>query len=317
MFALTSDITVGSYKLQGVVDVTVRRSVNELGATAIIKVPVTAVLRQNGIPTTRTETARAVKVGDPVCIRLGYDKRFATEFVGYVRRVNLRTPVEIECEDAYYLTRQRSVTLSGTQKLADVLKKCGLTVAYAEMLTLRNFVAADKSVAAVLATLKKDYGLAIFFDLDGRVYACRPAAVAGDNVVYELRRNVINDDDLQYHRADDTKVYIKAIAFQKDGTKVEAKKGNESGAAKTLYFYNISSMAELATLAQAELERYSYDGYQGRITTFLEPYAAPAMVAVLTDPVYPERSGNYYIESVETTFGRSGGRRKVEISLKI
>lgn len=317
MFALTSDITVGSYKLQGVVDVTVRRSVNELGATAIIKVPVTAVLRQNGIPTTRTETARAIKAGDTVRIRLGYDKRFATEFVGYVRRVNLRTPVEIECEDAYYLTRQRSVTLSGTQKLADVLKKCGLAVAYAEALTLRNFVAADKSVAAVLATLKKDYGLAIFFDLEGRVYACRPAAVAGDSVVYELRRNVINDDDLQYHRADDTKIYIKAIAFQKDGTKVEAKKGDENGAAKTLYFYNITSMTELATLAQAELERYSYDGYQGRITTFLEPYAAPAMVAVLTDPVYPERSGNYYIESVETTFGRSGGRRKVEISLKV
>ena len=275
------------------------------------------MLRQNGVPTTRTETARAVKVGDTVRIRLGYDKRFATEFVGYVRRVNLRTPVEIECEDAYYLTRQRSVTLSGTQKLADVLKKCGLAVAYAEALTLRNFVAADKSVAAVLATLKKDYGLAIFFDLEGRVYACRPAAVAGDSVVYELRRNVINDDDLQYHRADDTKIYIKAIAFQKDGTKVEAKKGDENGAAKTLYFYNITSMTELATLAQAELERYSYDGYQGRITTFLEPYAAPAMVAVLTDPVYPERSGNYYIESVETTFGRSGGRRKVEISLKV
>mgnify|MGYP000837986946 FL=1 len=128
---------------------------------------------------------------------------------------------------------------------------------------------------------------------------------------------MINDDDLQYHRADDTKIYIKAIAFQKDGTKVEAKKGDENGAAKTLYFYNITSMTELATLAQAELERYSYDGYQGRITTFLEPYAAPAMVAVLTDPVYPERSGNYYIESVETTFGRSGGRRKVEISLKV
>lgn len=316
MFVLTPDVAVGNYGLQGVNSVTIKRSVNEIGATAIIKVPVTAVLWQVGLPRTHVETAAAIKAGDKVKIRLGYDLRMRTEFIGYVKRVNLKTPVEIECEDAYYLTRWKQVRFSGTQTLAGVLKACGLTVGYAETLTMKNFVIADKSVAYVLAAIKKNYGLSVFFDLDGRVYACRTGAIVGDTVAYELRGNVISDDDLQYHTKGDTKIYIKAIAFQKDGTKIEATKGDKTTVAKTLYFYNVTDLKELATLAQAELERYTFDGYQGRITTFLEPYAAPSMIASITDPIYPQRSGSYLVESVETTFGQSGARRKIEISMR-
>lgn len=70
-------------------------------------------------------------------------------------------------------------------------------------------------------------------------------------------------------------------------------------------------------LAAAELERRSYDGYSGTMTAFLEPFAEPAMIASMTDDRYTERSGNYFIESTEVSFGQSGGRRKVEIGLKI
>ena len=139
--------------------------------------------------------------------------------------------------------------------------------------------------------------------------------MVGDSVKYELRRNVISDDNLQYLNREDVKIQIKAICFKKNGTKVEAKKGIEGGTSKTLYFYDIEDMKELAVLAQRELDRLTSDGYDGSITTFLEPYAAPGMLAELTDPIYPDRTGRYYIESVETTFGQQGGRRKVEIGM--
>ena len=70
-------------------------------------------------------------------------------------------------------------------------------------------------------------------------------------------------------------------------------------------------------LAQEELKRYSFDGYRGKIETFLFPYALPGMVAQLEDEVYRERSGSYYIESVDVSFGMGGARRNVEIGIKV
>ncbi|MEG2495641.1 MAG: hypothetical protein RSB32_08095, partial [Mucinivorans sp.] len=227
------------------------------------------------------------------------------------------SPIEIECEDEFYQCRARNVKTSGTITLASLLKKCALTIGYAETLTLRNFIVPDKPVSSVLAKLSTQYGLCVFFDLQGKVYACRPGRVTGNTIKYECRGNVISDDNLQYQRRADLNYQIKAVCIKKDGTRIEAKKGTEGGIVKTRYFYDVESMHELATLAEQEIDREKSDGYAGEITTFLVPYAAPAMLAEITDPVYAERDGQYYIESVDTEFGTGGGRRKIEIGAKV
>lgn len=317
MYVLTCEITIGDKVATAVSEVKIKRSVYTLGDTATIKLPVTAILKQAGKPALKVETAEVVKIGDKVEIKLGYDNDNETEFVGYVKNINLRTPIEIECEDEFYMARAKNIKTSGTITLDELLKKCGLEVGYAETLKLRNFVVPDKPVSSVLAKLSTDYGLCIFFDFAGKVYAGRPESItSGEIVNYELRGNVISDDDLQFQKREDLSIQIKAVCIKKDGTKVEAKKGVEGGIVKTRYFYDIEDMKELATLAGYELNREKSDAYTGAITTFLQPVAAPAMIAKITDPVYDDRSGEYYIESVETTFGRSGGRRKIEIGLK-
>lgn len=316
MYELCSKIEIEGKQFDGVNDVQIKRSVYELAATAIVKVPVTAILKQ-ARRATEIETAKAIKVGDMVTIKLGYNGAYNTEFCGYVKQVNLKTPLEIECEDAFYLCRSKSVTMQGKTTLADVLKKCGLQTGYAATLTLSAFQVPNKSVAWVLSKLKTDYGLSVFFDLEGKVYACEPFKMQGKTVRYRFRENVIADDELQYHRADDVKLKIVATCIYRDGTKIEAKLGAEGGTEKKLYFYNVQDAKELAVLAQAELKRYAYDGYTGKIQTFLFPYAVPGMLAEIEDPVYAERNGRYYIESVETTYGTGGARRVVEIGLKI
>lgn len=313
MFVLNCDIRIGDKRFTSVNEVSVRRSVYLLGATASIRLPVTSILHQSGLPAMRVETAQAVQVGDTVEIRLGYGDRLHTEFKGYVKSLNLSTPLEIVCEDEFWQCRRRNVTTDGTITLAELLRRCGLTVGYAETLTLRNYVVPDRPVSSVLADLAKRFGLSVFFDLDGQVYACRAERVTGDVVKYRLRQNVISDDELQYLDRSGMKVQIKAVCFKKDGSRTEALRGPDGGTTRTLYFYDVEDAQELATLAQNELERETADGYDGSLTTFLEPYAAPTMVADIDDELYPERSGSYYISSVETTFGASGGRRKVEI----
>jgi hypothetical protein len=302
---------------RGIHDIQIERSIYKLGATAVIKVPVTARLKYADTPPTEIETAKAIKAGDAVSIELGYKDTYNLEFTGYVKQLNLKTPLEIICEDAFYLTRKQSVTLAGKTTLADVLKKCGLDAAYCATLNLQQFQADNKPVSWILGKLKKDYGLAIFFDLNGRVYAAEPFKVAGDTVKYGLRENVIRDDDLKYQLAEDVKLKIKAVCIYRDGTQVEATIGASDGTEKTIYFYDVKDKSELSALASAELKRYSYDGYSGKIETFLFPYAAPAMLAELRDAVYNERDGRYYVESVNVSFGRSGARRTVEIGLKI
>jgi hypothetical protein len=60
------------------------------------------------------------------------------------------------------------------------------------------------------------------------------------------------------------------------------------------------------------LDNLKYSGYTGKITTFLEPFSTPGMVAEIRDVNYPQRNGKYEIRSVNTTFGINGGRRTIE-----
>lgn len=320
MFVLCCEIKIGSVAFKSVHDVQIKRSIYNLAAIAVIKVPVTAVLKRAGEPPTYIETAEAVKVGDPVEIRLGYDGQMNTEFVGYVKRLNYKIPLEIECEDEYYLTRSINCVFS---KKETTLKQClstilpGIKLGVCADLTLKNFVVNNKPGSWVLGILKKEYGLTVFFDLNGNLYAGKAHDVQGETVKYLLRYNVIKDDDLKFQLASDVKMKVKAICYYKDGTKIEGELGEDGGENKTLYYYDVKDAKELKALAQEELKRYSFDGYRGKIETFLFPYALPGMVAQLEDEVYQERSGNYYIESVDVSFGMSGARRNVEIGIKV
>lgn len=321
MFVLNSDITVAGKHFGGVHEVVVKRSIHTLAATALIKVPVTAVLR-SAESVTRIETAQAIQVGDAVEIRLGYNGQMETEFRGYVKQLNYKTPLEIECEDTFFQCRSRSVNHSGKTTLKALLEKCGLDIGYCESLTITEFPVPDQKtksdkVSTVLNRLKSKYLLSLFFDLEGKIYACCPGSIVGNVVKYEFRRNTISDDDLVYHRKEDVKIMIRAAGIKRDGTSVEVTAGTEGATETKLEFYDIADRKELEMIAAAELERRSYDGYSGTITTFLQPYAAPGMVADIADPMYPQRNGRYFIESVETTFGTGGGRRKIEIGIKV
>ena len=316
MFVLCSKITIGGMTFNSVHGVTIKRSIFEIGATAIIRVPVTAVIKQMGVPPTYIETARAINVGDPVTIALGYDGILKTEFVGYVKAKNLKTPLEIECEDAFYKTRTVNVSSSGETTLEAIVGSVGAPIGYCTTLALEDFPIDNKPGSWVLGKLKTDFGLSIWFDLQGRLYVSEPYKVQGNTVKYRLRENTINEDELKYHLADDVKLKIKAVCIFRSGEKIEATIGTGS-TEKTLYFYDVKKKSDLAALAAAELKRYSYDGYRGKVTTFLRPYAEPAMKASIIDPLYQERNGDYYIESTEVEFGTGGGRRTVALGLKL
>ena len=237
MFVLTSEISIGSVTFKSVHDVQIKRSIYSLAATAVVKVPVTAVLKHEGEPPAHIETANAIKAGDAVTIKLGYDGQLQTEFVGYVKRLNYKLPLEIECEDEYYKLRFVNCVFS---KKETSLKAClnevlsGVQMGEVADLTLKNFVINNKPGSWLLGYLKKEYGLLAYFDINGKLYVGKANSVKGETVKYVLRENVINDDELKYQLAQDIKLKVKAICYYKDGSKIEGELGEDGGEQKQL-----------------------------------------------------------------------------------
>lgn len=321
MKALTTHIQIGQFTFNYVNEVHIEKSTDVLGSKANIKIPVTAYLKNEGEKKTAVETAKQFSPGDFVTINMGYDSAFNEEFFGFVKRVNFTTPVEIECEDWVYMLRKRNYVKSWQQTtLSEVLNYLiagtGLTLSNnVPEVNFKNFQL-NTNGADALQKIKDEYGLTVYF-YGGELYAGLAYAVQRGTVKYRLRYNVIEDNNLTWRRAEDVELKIKAVCIRKDNTKIEAEVGDNDGDQRTLYFYDVENLSQLEQLAQEELQKYKYDGYEGKITTFLQPFCDIAYVAELEDTVYPERNGNYFVHTIEVKYGMNGARRIVHLGLKI
>lgn len=114
VFTLYSKISIGSFKpFKGVHDISIKKSLGNYADTAILKLPLTARLMEAGNPQTQSVlTAHQFNVGDKVIIELGYNNKLQREFVGFIRRINMAAPLEIECEGYAYQLREKRINKS-------------------------------------------------------------------------------------------------------------------------------------------------------------------------------------------------------------
>lgn len=316
MFTLACDITIGKTRLNQVNDLKIEKSWKNLDDKAMIKLPrVNKLLSEN------------FKAGDPVSICLAYEGiDSCLEFEGYVKKVKPNIPLIIECEDPTWLLRQTSINHSwkGQIKLHEVVSyiidevnKQGLgksvTLAAAiDDIILTDYPISGVSAAEAINNLRKTYGLAAYFRGHELYVGLAYGRLLGD-VAYDVSRNVIKNN-LTFRNAEDVKVRVKATSIQKNNEFRTIEIGDTTGDQRSLFFYNIEEGPHLENRAKTELEKLKYDGYEGYITTFLIPYAAPGMTGVITDPDHPKlKNGSYVIDSVTTTFGTKGARRKIEL----
>ncbi len=321
MFVINCDITIGKYNFKTVSDLKISRSIHQIGSTATIKLPLSARLKTAQLSNT-IATNQAFEVSDLVEIKTGYDKLY-TEFKGYVKKIIYQKECVIECEDFAYKLRETNIKKSwASVSLSDAIAYIstqvkGLKFSEIPSMTINKVILDGKSALWFLDEIKTKYGIVFFFDIEnilqvGLVYQYRRGEVK-----YNIGYNCPDETDLQYVDEKDIKLKIKAIGIKKDGTKIEKEIGKEDGEVRTLYFYDISDASTLTNLAQNEIDKYKFTGYRGKLTGFLDPFCCPAMKAIVKDSNYNDRKGNYYVESVETTISRGGGRRQVELGLKL
>ena len=117
MFVLKQHFKIGTHTFTRSNQVEIRKSANLITDTAVIKLPISAVVK-NEESTTATETAQLIQVGDKVEITLGYDQGYLDkpqehlEFTGVVTKVHPGIPLKVECEDDTWHLKQKEVNKS-------------------------------------------------------------------------------------------------------------------------------------------------------------------------------------------------------------
>jgi len=335
MFVLSSDITIGDLRFEGVHSVTIKRSVHSLIETAVIEVPAIAYLQEKGKTSPkRTLTTTQIKSGSEVRILLGYNGEMKTEFEGYVVSCKPGTPVQMLCEGASYLLRQN--TCNATQgkttvkailqeAVANLKSEKTITVTCTVDMDVINTCSAGAGGLEVISKLMQATGdnLCCFFIRPfelwcGLLYSRYTAGIRIDKddiVSYKIGYNTLKQNTLEEH-AQNVKPAI--VEYKRKNDKGEILSGlsdNERGAKtkeKTM-LNQILQEKSLAALADEKAVKNNYKGYEGSITAFLQPYAAPGGSAKVVNSNMPEMDDTYLIESTEVTYGVNGARRKIEL----
>lgn len=321
MKQLTVQITIGSYTFYSIDSVTVASSWNFLADTAEITLSRRLLTQGSLSNVDAPDLSSIIKVGDEVQIDLGYDFVFETEFIGYVKSISPNVPVKIECEDAMWLLKQnsfsnawRNVSLS---ELLEFIVPSDIEFKTPGEVNLGKFRIDGVSTFDILKKIREVYGLVSYLR-DNKLIVGFPYQEQANEVDLHLQKNV---DDLKtkiaFRRADQTKLKFKAISIQNDGSKIEVELGDPNGQLRTIHVPIGLKEDEIRTIAEERMQLYSFDGYEGTITTFGQPYVKHSDHVKITDDLYPDREGIYRIDTVKVRVGAQGYRRTLTLGNKV
>ncbi len=322
MFVLESKVVIGDYEFKSIHNIEFTKSVDDLVDTAIIQLPTRFKIKQNNV---LKFTEEAIKVGDAVAITVGYKNQYsATEFVGYVRKIMPTIPVEIHCEDAMYVLRRKTINKAWNEPttlkevLTEVIKDTDIQLANnIPDIPLDKFIIKNANGTQVLQNLKKNLRLTAFINDDNELYCgLQQFTNIGDEVGYDLNYNLV-ENNLEFKFKDERQIRVRYIYTDEEGNQKEAQFGDTTGELRTYRTAIVSDLETLEQMAQTEINRLKFDGFEGSVKTFLIPFATRGMRAKIIDQDHTNREGAYFINKVKTTFGTGGARREVTIGTKL
>ena len=315
MYRLSYDIRIGDYRVKTLKGVKITTSVLNLADTATIEFP-GQYLRN------WTKVEDKVKVGDAVCIRLGYDDHLETEFIGYLKRISRdNNTLVFECEDALYLL-DKSVedreykTVTIRELLTEILHQvdaefevdCDFDFTYDKMVVFKS------TALDVLKKVHEDTKANIWFE--GKTLHVHPvyqASSGEEPVIYDTEVN-IQKNELKWKDKADKKVMVEVKYVNPNGELTTENYGVDGGAKITKYV-GVTEKSSLMKSAENEYNLWNYSGYEGSFTGWLVPVVKAGGCVRLRDKERPE--GKYYVTGVEIEFGQSGAKRKVTLGRQI
>jgi hypothetical protein len=280
----------------------------------------------------------------------GEEPDLRTEFKGFLRRKTFGMPIALECE-GYSWQMRKNVSHTGTlsaptaeqllklavgrakidvaaKKVVDTLPNQALTDIKIMMgadanLNLRNVNLNNNNGHEIVQFLEKmsDGALRIFFIDDTTLWCGYPytAYVQGDEpfskgiVDYSLGYNCIKDNGLRIRTVTErTQVVFGGMLAtgQRVRTESDLKYAWNKYHAR---FSNTHDEPGMKRMANEKQYYMNYEGYQGSITGFLQPFCQPGWAANVYDKDVPERDGKYMVLSTTVRYTTRGARRIVEL----
>lgn len=311
------NIRIGGFRLRMVEKVSIKRSVELLSDTATITLPGTVFNKAINIED-------KIKVGDAVEIELGYNDDLKPEFKGYLKAIKTDGgSLTLELEDDIYLFRksvkdEEMKDASVKNILANICSQVGgFSVSCDYDFTYDKFVINNATGYDVLKKIQDEASPNIY--LKDKVLHVHPqyAEIFGE-ARFDFSRNIERDGtDLKYKSEDERKLLVVVEGTDETGATVSVEKGTTGGDKMTLKLPGVSSRSSLEQKAQSVLEQKVYTGYEGSFQSWLVPYVDAGYKVAITDPDYEIKNGTYYVISVETTFSKDGGVRKITLGKRL
>lgn len=297
--------------------VSIKRSVELLSDTATITLPGTVFNKAINIED-------KIKVGDDVEIKLGYNDNLKEEFKGYLKAIKTDGgSLTLELEDDIYLFRksvkdEEMKDASVKNILANICSQVGgFSVSCDYDFSYDKFVINNATGYDVLKKIQDEASPNIY--LKDKVLHVHPqyAEIFGE-ARFDFSRNIERDGtDLKYKSEDERKLLVVVEGTDETGATVSVEKGTTGGDKMTLKLPGVSSRSSLEQKAQSVLEQKVYTGYEGSFQSWLVPYVDAGYKVAITDPDYEIKNGTYYVISVETTFSKDGGVRKITLGKRL
>ena len=320
-FYLTSNITIGGYKNVKPNKVSWKTDVGNFTDTCQISLPRISHMVNEIEDKTLDLGGRKIyqfKEGDKVEVLLGYNNKNEKRFVGFIRSIKMGIPVEIECEGYGYqlydvIFNNTYTNVSVKQLLKDLT--AGTDIKLSDEIPdipLKNVRFKNASGIQVLEYLKKECSLSVYFNFD-ELYVGTTFGKAQKTVKIALNKNVIEDDDFQQKKVDKN---LKIVVREKNAngevkkTKSDEKKYNNEKEIKIKADIPSNYLKEIVNRLQTQ---ENYKGYEGSLKLFLVPYVNKGMRIDYDGGMYPEKTGSYFVQSVQGEFGMGGGRQTIQL----
>lgn len=322
-FYLTSSITIGDYKSIKPNKVSWKTDVGNFTDSCTITLPrITHMVNKSPDKTRDLDNPYnniyQFKEGDKVEVLLGYNNKNEKRFAGFIRRVKMGIPVELECEGYGYqlydvIFNKTYQNVSVKQLLKDLT--AGTEIKLSDEIPdipLKNVRFKNATGIQVLEWLKKEVSLSVYFNFD-ELYVGTMFGKVQKRVKVKIGWNTVSDDDFQKRKVDkDVKIVVK----EKDQkgevkkTKSDLQKYSDEKTVKIKADIPANFLKQIVNRLQTQ---ENYKGYEGNIQLFLVPYVNKGMVIELDGGMYPEKTGDYFVQSIQGEFGMSGGRQTVQL----
>lgn len=345
MLRLTSRITIGEWTFNNCVEVEIHSGWEDMTDRCTITIPRKVKWIDKDLAAGSTP---ALTVGNPVKVELGYDFNYSTYFEGFITEIGAKTPVTIECQDAFwYLKRvncgkhlqlgtpatriegakgftmgrgttikQLLATVEDIYTSSTLYRTDGVNInfiPYEREIEVGSIRAENVSLAFIFEGLKKS-GVVTF--MRGNNLYCGLAYY--DDQRNEVARQFdwnITEDSMEQKRAEDNKIKMVVKTLDnKNLAPVEV--GDADGSTVTYLVSGVTTQAQMRELGNRELPRYKFDGWNGSFTTFGDVFIKHGDVINLTDNTIKDRNGKFFVKKVTTKFGIEGFRNTVELHKK-